>query len=110
MKTINKILAALALTLPFYASAKTTEITIDGDHGKLAAILQVPENKTAYPMVILMHGFTSNKEYELFSKTADRLEENGIASIRFDFNGHGESEGRFEDMTVLNDSSFAVHY
>lgn len=31
---------------------------------------------------------------------ANHLQEAGIASIRFDFNGCGQSEGRFEDMTV----------
>ena len=28
---------------------------------------------------------------------------NGIASIRFDFNGHGDSEGQFSEMTVPNE-------
>ena len=32
-----------------------------------------------------------------------QLPTENIASIRFDFNGHGESEGRFEDMTVPNE-------
>ena len=32
-----------------------------------------------------------------------RLQAHGIASIRFDFNGHGESEGEFKDMTVPNE-------
>ena len=34
---------------------------------------------------------------------ADSLQRHGIASIRFDFNGHGESEGDFKDMTVPNE-------
>jgi pimeloyl-ACP methyl ester carboxylesterase len=31
------------------------------------------------------------------------LAAHGIASIRFDFNGHGESEGEFQEMTVPNE-------
>ncbi|MDE5586367.1 MAG: lysophospholipase, partial [Muribaculaceae bacterium] len=34
---------------------------------------------------------------------ANDLQEQGIASLRFDFNGHGKSEGEFQDMTVLNE-------
>ena len=29
----------------------------------------------------------------------------GIASVRFDFNGHGQSDGSFTDMTVMNEVS-----
>ena len=85
------------------AYAKTQPMTLDGDHGKLSAILQTPDGKTQYPAVILCHGFISQKEYSLLKYIADDLEAEGIASIRFDFNGHGESEGAFQDMTVLNE-------
>lgn len=79
--------------------------TIDGDHGKLAAIIQKPAMKQGErcPMVVFCHGFGGRKEGPLFELVADSLQKHGIASIRFDFNGHGESEGRFQDMTVLNE-------
>lgn len=54
--------------------AQSQNITIDGDHGKLAAILQTPNKTKNYPLVILMHGFTSNKEFELLTNLADDLE------------------------------------
>ena len=82
-----------------------TSLAIKGAKGKLSAVLQ----KTAVdagkkcPLVIIMHGFGGNKDGKLLTMIADALEELGIASIRFDFNGHGESEGAFEDMTVLNE-------
>ena len=85
------------------AYAKTQTLTIDGDHGKLAAILQTPDEQESYPAVIICHGFTSKKEYALVKVLADSLEAEGIASIRFDFNGHGESEGALQDMTVPNE-------
>ncbi len=85
------------------AFAKTDNIRIDGDHGKLSAVIQTPDNKSQYPIVIICHGFTSQKEFTVLKNIADFLEADGIASIRFDFNGHGESEGRFQDMTVLNE-------
>lgn len=91
------------------SSAETQHVTIDGDHGKLQAVVQRPDGAKEYPMVVIMHGFTSNKEHPLLTKLADDLEQDGIASIRFDFNGHGESEGRFEDMTVPNEIEDAKH-
>ena len=94
------LIVALPLTK---ASAATQNLTIQGDHGKLAAVIQRPDGKATYPMVILLHGFTADKEHPLLTNLANDLEAAGIASIRFDFNGHGESEGRFQDMTVLNE-------
>jgi peroxiredoxin/alpha/beta superfamily hydrolase len=80
-------------------------VTIDGDHGKLAAYLQKPELQQGQkcPMVVFCHGFSGRKEGALFELIADTLQAHGIASIRFDFNGHGDSEGEFKDMTVPNE-------
>lgn len=57
------------------------------------------------PAVILLHGFTGSKlePHRFFLKISRALEELGIASFRFDFLGSGESDGNFEDMTVLNE-------
>lgn len=80
-------------------------VTIDGDHGRLAAIIQKPELKQGEqcPMVVFCHGFGGRKEGALFELITDSLQKHGVASIRFDFNAHGESEGKFEDMTVPNE-------
>lgn len=81
-----------------------TEVTIPGSVGKLAATLQVPEMKqgTKVPLVIIMHGLGSDKDNMLFTALADSLQENGIASLRFDFNSHGKSEGNIVDMDFNN--------
>jgi len=57
------------------------------------------------PAVILLHGFTGSKlePHRFFLKISRELEVIGIASFRFDFLGSGESDGDFEDMTVLNE-------
>lgn len=89
--------------------AQSQDISIEGDHGKLSAVLQTPEGKAEYPLVIIMHGFTGNKDEALLTTLASDLEKDGIASLRFDFNGHGQSEGRFEDMTVPNEIEDARH-
>ena len=100
---------ALFMINPSAAEARTMELTIPGDHGQLAAVMQTPDDKDSYPMVIIMHGFSASKDGDLLKNIADDLEKTGIGSIRFDFNGHGDSEGRFEDMTVLNEISDARH-
>ena len=107
-----KFLMAVVLMimfLPLNVSAQSKNVTLDGDHGKLAAVLQTPDGLSQFPMVIICHGFTAKKEQPLLKYLADDLEAAGIASIRFDFNGHGASEGRFQDMTVLNEIEDAKH-
>ena len=80
-------------------------VSIDGDHGRLQAIIQKPQLEPGQqcPMVVLCHGFGGRKDGPMFELMADSLGRHGIASIRFDFNGHGESEGLFEEMTVPNE-------
>ena len=103
MKKIAIIWMAMALCLS--AHAKTEKRMVEGSKGKLSAVIQVPELKAGekVPMVMLMHGFMGNKNGALEQQMADELEAQGIASIRFDFNGHGESEGDFQEMTVPNE-------
>lgn len=55
------------------------------------------------PVTIIMHGFMGNKNERMLALLADSLAARGIASVRFDFNGHGQSEGKFEEMTVPNE-------
>lgn len=83
----------------------TEELSIDGSLGKLAAVIQKPSLAQGQqcPMVMLCHGFGGSKEGLMFDLIADSLCAHGIASIRFDFNGHGKSEGEFVNMTVPNE-------
>ncbi len=71
---------------------------------KLCGILTFPRNKTA-KCVVLCHGLTVDKEEDgIFTKLARKLAENGFFVFRFDFNGHGESDGNSIDMTVQNET------
>ncbi len=102
------ILAAIWL-LPSVTFAQSRNVWIDGDHGRLSAVIQTPNGQNSYPLVVICHGFTANKNQPMLMKLADYLEAAGIASIRFDFNGHGDSEGRFQDMTVPNEIEDVKH-
>ncbi|MFD2672592.1 alpha/beta hydrolase [Marinicrinis sediminis] len=54
------------------------------------------------PVVIMFHGFTGHKGENqfLFRQFADYLDTHGIGCVRFDFNGSGDSDGTFAEMTV----------
>lgn len=90
---------------PAILKGQTERVSIDGAKGKLQAIIQKPElaQGQTCPMVMLCHGFSGRKDGPMFELIADSLMQHGIASIRFDFNGHGDSEGDFVDMTVPNE-------
>lgn len=103
---LEKTLAELmAKEFPKSIPGTSEKVTIDGARGKLAGIIQKPELAAGQkcPIVMLCHGFGGRKEGPMFELIADSLAMHGIASIRFDFNGHGESEGEFIDMTVPNE-------
>lgn len=107
---IRTILFIACLFIASFCNARTEQVFIQGDHGKLVADLQTPDVMPKNcPIVMLCHGFTANRNNGLLCGIADELEKQGIASIRFDFNGHGESEGDFQQMTVPNEIEDAMH-
>lgn len=105
---MKKLIPAIVLMLMsvMQSGAQTTEVmTLDGAEGRLYAELQRPADngEKKIPLVVICHGFSGNCRSELLTDIADDLQTRGIASLRFDFNGHGKSEGKFEDMTVPNE-------
>ncbi len=72
----------------------------------LRGYLHTPgEYEGKIPAVAIFHGFTGNKmePHFIFVKLSRLLEQHGIASVRFDFAGSGESDGEFYDMTVTRE-------
>ncbi len=74
-----------------------------------------------YPVVLFFTGFTgirdevpiTGTDEGMFSRTARTLAEHGIASLRFDFRGFGDSEGQQEDLTLtgeIADARAAIDY
>ncbi len=65
--------------------------------------------------VVFFHGFTGDRmeSHWIFIKCARALAEQGIASLRFDFYGSGESEGEFREVTLqgeISDARAAVEF
>jgi pimeloyl-ACP methyl ester carboxylesterase len=70
-------------------------------HGvRLAATLSHPAVDRPLPLVISCHGFGGSKDNPISTALARRLTERGIAVLRFDFTGHGESEGSIAEVTI----------
>lgn len=85
---------------------KTGSITVDNEGRKIPATFVMPENAENVPLVVMTHGFGGNKdEGGGFTRIADLLSENGIASIRMDFSGCGESETSFQEFSLENNMS-----
>lgn len=107
MRTLKTLALAAFALFSLYASAQNEHVTIQGDHSELDAVIELPvglkKASEKVPMVVLCHGFTGSKEGTLFDQIADSLTARGFAILRFDFNGHGKSGGRFQDMTVPNE-------
>ena len=70
-----------------------SRVTIERDGLTLVGDREEPFGEI-YDMAILMHGFTANRNTELLRQIADDLRDENVASVRFDFNGHGESDGK----------------
>lgn len=67
------------------------------------------------PGVIFFHGFTGDRmeSHWLFVKCSRALAQAGMASLRFDFYGSGESEGKFREVTLqgeISDARAAIEY
>ncbi|MDK2950404.1 MAG: uncharacterized protein PWQ77_69 [Kosmotogales bacterium] len=72
-------------------------------------IIDKPKNANPVPVVIILHGFTGNhigSQFKL-SLLAKKLAKIGIASVRFDFRGSGNSDGEFENMTISSETNDA---
>lgn len=66
---------------------------------RISGVLHLPEKKNP-PCVIASHGLLSSKDSEKYIALGERISEEGMAMLRFDFRGIGESEGSEEDNTI----------
>ncbi len=98
---IASIMAILGL---FSANAQTSDtLRLDGSVGKLFTIIERPQATGKVPLVIICHGFSGHCQRPLLNDLSSNIVAQGMATLRFDFNGHGHSDGEFKNMTVLNE-------
>lgn len=88
------------------------KISFKNSKGKqLVGIINETGNKDW--ILVMAHGFSSSKNTKNFVKLSSMLEQKEISSFRFDFFGHGESEGEFENITIseaVDDILKAIEY
>lgn len=85
---------------------------------RMYGMLHLPDAQppaTGWPSVVVLHGFTGNRVegHRNFVLLARRLAGLGVACLRFDFRGSGESQGDFSEMTVsreVEDTQAAFEY
>ncbi|MFA4946474.1 MAG: alpha/beta hydrolase [Candidatus Micrarchaeia archaeon] len=68
---------------------------------RLCGILQEP-NESRNEVVILVHGYSTNKNASSIVGLAEELAKRKINSFRIDLDGCGESEGAFENQTITS--------
>lgn len=81
------------------------DVTITRDGLQLAAKVSIPNSKK-YDLAILAYGFVGMmdpKVNDLLPVLAEKLQAKGLATVRFDFNGHGLSEGPLDNMSIFNE-------
>ncbi|MFO8016782.1 MAG: alpha/beta fold hydrolase [Candidatus Woesearchaeota archaeon] len=77
------------------------EVSFPNSEGEmLKGVIRLPDDEGPFPVVILCHGFASNKDHELMYNLWDAISRAGFACLRFDFTGHGESAGSFKHFTI----------
>jgi pimeloyl-ACP methyl ester carboxylesterase len=91
-----------------------TQIAFMSEGESVFGVLHLPETLPA-PGVIMCHGFTGHKAetHRLFVNAARDFCAHGLAVLRFDFRGSGDSSGEFEDMTIsreIEDAAAALDF
>lgn len=81
------------------------EIGIKSGNNRLRGYLELPDGEITgrMPMVILYHGLCDSKETQPQVALADYALHHQMAVLRVDFNGHGDSDGVQEEMTIQNE-------
>lgn len=102
---MKKIIISFFIFLFTISINSQTPVSIPGSMGKLKGVLHMPKVKgnKKIPFVVIMHGFTGNKNEKMLIQISEGLMKRGIGSVRFDFNGHGDSDGEFRNMTIPNE-------
>ena len=97
------IVAAVTLLQP---NTNPKNIEIPGTRGNIPATIQLPAKSARgeeLPLVVLCHGFTGNRQGDgHFAPLAENLAAHGIATVRLDFAGCGDSTEPYANYTLAN--------
>ncbi len=113
--------AAAAADSAAQYTVSESDISFDNMDQTVVGTLAMPDGEGAFPAALLLHGFTGTRhelpvvdtEDTMFSRAARWLGERGVASLRIDFRGSGDSDGAWEDTTFsgqVSDAMSALDY
>ncbi len=116
MKVSLKYLLFIVVSLFLLSSCMTTRVTETADYkietftvgipirdSLIPASVVTPVGKGKFPLVVMAHGHGGSRdENGGYSNIAEELGKHGIASIRMDFPGCGESTENFQINTLSN--------
>ena len=97
------IVAAVTLLQP---NTNPKNIEIPGTRGNIPATIQLSAKSARgeeLPLVVLCHGFTGNRQGDgHFAPLAEDMAAHGIATVRLDFAGCGDSTEPYANYTLAN--------
>lgn len=90
-------------------------IILEIEGQKLFGVMHLPLNHHKVPGVLMCHGLAGNKtgRFRIYVTLAKALAKVGIASLRIDFRGCGDSDGEFSEATVrgfLDDANISLQH
>ncbi len=93
---------------------RSEKVTFKNKNGlTISAIIDWPLNQSPKATALFAHCFTCNKNLTAVKNISRGLTESGLAVLRFDFTGLGQSEGEFEETnfeTNIEDLEDAANY
>jgi dienelactone hydrolase len=103
-KTVVWVILALMLAGVFSGIAVAENTAYPSRGGvQVPATVEVPDGDGPFPLVVLAHGHGGSRQENIgFAAIAEALKAKGIASIRMDFPGCGESTEGFRLNTLSN--------
>lgn len=93
-----------------------TAVSVPSTKGnyEIPAVLTLPAGNGPFPLVAMCHGFAGNKDENIgYPYIAKELAQQGIASIRMDYIGSGDSKVDFVNFSIAsaaNDTVDCVNY
>ena len=77
---------------------RTESVVLSGEDGALHGQLLVPVGEGPFPAAVLCHGMGA--DHRAMRPVAQKLVRKGVATLAFDFRGHGKSAGVVDDGVV----------
>lgn len=98
-----------------HAAAKEQAVTIETPDGRIRGTLAGPDAARPRALVLMLHGYTGTRNEipvaggeGMFARTARAFAERGIATLRIDFIGSGESDGSWADTVFSAQARDAI--